>query len=182
MACGGGNEADPKETSLDDQAQERIELITEMEETVAADKARQDVESRQRLLVAYADFANKFNQNSMTPEYLFRAGKLANEMGKSRRAIEYLTNLHDGFPNYEKRTEAAFLVGFIYENMLNDREMAQRAYEKVIEFYPESHWAGEAQASIELLYLTDEQKIAKFKKQNQQEWSSVAQTQFREEK
>ena len=173
FACGGSDEGGMDSTSnsveelRSEQAKVAQEKLSALEEQVEADTARADFQVRQKLLVAYANYANNFNDDPLTPEYLFRAAKLANEMGKSRRAIEYLINLHDGFPTYGKRTEAAFLVGFIYENVLNDRIRAQEAYEKVIEFYPESTWASEAQASIELLYLTDEEKIAKFKKQNQ---------------
>lgn len=127
----------------------------------------QDVDLKRNLLGNYTSFANKYPQDDMTAEYLFRAGKLANEIGKPRKAIDLLMNAHDGHPKFDKRTETAFLIGFIYENVLNDRIKAQEAYEKVIEFYPESPWAADAQSSIELLYLTDAQKILKFKEKNQ---------------
>ncbi len=74
--------------------------------------------------------------------------------------------MHDGFPNYERRVEAAFLIGFIYESVLNDRTRAEEYYTKVVELYPESTWAQEAQSSLKLLYLTDEEKIKMFMEQN----------------
>ncbi len=152
--------------SKEDVYTQKKERLVELEAAVKADTGYADAKLRQQLLAAYASFTNQYNQDDMAPEYLFRAGKLANEIGKPRRAIDFLMNAHDGYPTFDKRTEAAFLVGFIYENVLNDREMAQKAYEKVIELYPESSWADDAQASIQLLYLTDQQKIQKFKEQN----------------
>ncbi|MFM1932361.1 MAG: hypothetical protein RL226_1664 [Bacteroidota bacterium] len=165
-AC-SGDSSKTEASSLPDSGEQK-ERIDELEVIVENDTLRNDLVSRQRLLNAYTDYSNKFREDELSPEYLFRAAKLAIEMGKSRNAIDYLTNLHDGFPEYKKRTEAAFLVGFIYETMLNDRIMAQKAYEKVVELYPDTQWAEDAKASINLLYMTDEQKIQFFMEKNQQ--------------
>lgn len=148
--------------------EQKLERIEELERKVSDDQQIQDFASRKKLMVAYSVFVNNHRDNPRTPEYLFRAGKLANEIGKHRKAIDYLTQVHDGFPSFDKRAESAFLVGFIYEHMLNDREMAQRTYEAVIDNYPDTQWAADAKASIDLLYLTDKQKIQKFKEQNTQ--------------
>lgn len=158
-------EAPSATTSKEELYTQKKEKLVALEAAVKADETYADVKQRQQLLALYAEFTNQYHQDEMAAEYLFRAGKLANEIGKPRRAIEFLMNAHDGYPKFDKRTEAAFLVGFIYENVLNDREMAQKAYEKVIELYPESSWAADAKASIALLYLTDDQKIKKFKEQ-----------------
>lgn len=171
-ACGDGEhpagKAAPTETpdSKSDKTA-KMQQIVDLEAAVDADELGEDIKLRQRLLVAYSDFVNYHNTEEMAPEYLFRAAKLANEIGKPRRAIEYLVNLHDGFPRYERRTEAAFLAGFIYENVLNDRSMAEKYYEQVVELYPKSPWAEDARLSLKLLYLTDEEKIQIFLKQNQ---------------
>lgn len=166
VACSPSS--DEKGAVVNNTAEEKKEVIAQLEAKVEADTMRMDFNARKQLLSRYAEFSNEFREEELTPEYLFRAAKLAVEMGKSKNAIEYLTNLHDGFPKYERKIEAAFLVGFIYENMLNDRPSAQKAYEKVVELYPESPWAQDAKASINLLYLTDEQKIEKFMKQNEE--------------
>ncbi len=159
-------EADPKVMMLED-LEQKLERIEELEKKVVLDREMKDYASRSKLIVAYSVFVNNHRQDPRVPEYLFRAGKLANEIGKPRKAIEYLSEVHDSYPNFDKRAESAFLVGFIYEHMLNDREMAQKAYEAVIDNYPDSQWSADAKASIDLLYLTDEQKIAKFKEQQE---------------
>jgi tetratricopeptide (TPR) repeat protein len=169
VACGDTHPADQAEnraSAMTQEAADKITAIEALEAQVSADSSGQNLRLRQQLLVAYSDFINFNNAEEMTPEYLFRAAKLANEVGKPRKAIEHLINLHDGFPKYPRRTEAAFLIAFLYENMLNDREMAEKYYEKVVELYPESTWAEDAKASLKLLYLTDEEKIAKFIEQN----------------
>lgn len=169
-ACGDSHPAGQAENSAKASTQEaadKIAAIADLEAQVQADSSGQNLRVRQQLLVAYADFINFHNSEEMTPEYLFRSAKVSNEIGKPRKAIEHLINLHDGFPTYPRRTEAAFLIAFLHENMLNDREMAEKYYEKVVELYPESTWAEDAKASLKLLYLTDEEKIQKFIEQNQ---------------
>ncbi|MGF1565264.1 MAG: tol-pal system YbgF family protein [Flavobacteriales bacterium] len=144
----------------------KLEQILDLEEQVQAETTGQDIKLRQRLLVSYADYANYHHEEPEVPEFLFRSAKLAVEIGKPRKAIEHLVNLHDGYPKYERRTEAAFMIAFIYESVLNDRIRAEEYYNKVIEFYPESIWAEDAKASLKLLYLTDEEKIKMFMEQN----------------
>lgn len=160
----GGSDVKAEVMMLDD-LEEKLERIEELEKVVAADRNMAEVAPRKKLITAYSVFINHHHDHPRVPEYLFRAGKLANEIGKPRKAIEYLTQLYDGYPSFDKRAESAFLVGFIYEHMLNDREMAQKAYETVIDNHPDTQWSSDAKASIDLLYLTDEQKIAKFKEQ-----------------
>jgi tetratricopeptide (TPR) repeat protein len=170
VACGDthpADEAESRASAMTKEAADKISAIEDLETQVSADSSGQNMRVRQQLLVAYADFINYNNAEEMTPEYLFRSAKVANEIGKPRKAIEHLINLHDGFPKYPRRTEAVFLIAFLYENMLNDREMAEKYYEQVVELYPESPWAEDAKASLKLLYLTDEEKIAKFIEQNQ---------------
>ena len=144
----------------------KLEQIAELEKDVEAETTGQDLKLRKQLLVSYADYANYHHEEPEVPEFLFRSAKLAVEIGKPRKAIEHLINLHDGYPNYERRTEAAFMVGFIYESVLNDRIKAEEYYNKVVELYPESTWAEDAKASLKLLYLTDEEKIKMFMEQN----------------
>lgn len=144
----------------------KLEQILDLEKQVKAETTGQDVKLRQRLLVSYADYANYHHDEIEVPEFLFRSANLAVEIGKPRKAIEQLVNLHDGFPSYARRTEAVFMIAFIYESVLNDRLKAEQYYTKVVELYPESTWAEDARASLKLLYLTDEEKIKMFMEQN----------------
>lgn len=172
FACGGsepspsGDQSNAAPMRSDRAA--KIKQIEALEAEVRNDASGEDTKVRQQLLVAYADFVNFHHEDDNTPEFLFKAAKMAVEVGKPRRAIEYLVNLHDGFPRYERKIEASFMTGFIYENILNDRIMAEKYYERVIELYPESSWAEDARVSLQLLYMTDEEKIELFLKKNQQ--------------
>lgn len=120
-------------------------------------------------MVAYSEWGNQFHDHPSTPEYLFQAGRLAMELGRPKKAIAFFTDLHDGFPTFKKRTESAYLVGFVYDNILNDRIMAERAYDKVIELYPDTEWAATAEAMKSQLYMTDDQLIEMLKEKNQEQ-------------
>jgi tetratricopeptide (TPR) repeat protein len=170
-ACGDSSDTqgkgDVKDAEYRSDRAAKMKQIEALEAAVKADQSGEDSKVRQQLLVAYADFVNFHHDDENTPEFLFKAAKMAVEVGKPRRAIEYLVNLHDGFPRYERKIEAAFMTAFIYENMLNDRIMAEKYYERVVELYPESNWAEDARVSLQLLYMTDEEKIELFIKKNQ---------------
>lgn len=163
---GPGNTPPAHDAEYQSNKEAKLEQIADLEQQVEAETSGQDLKLRKRLLVSYADYANYHHEEPEVPEFLFRSAKLAVEIGKPRKAIEHLINLHDGFPKYERRIEAAFMIGFIYESVLNDRIRAEEYYTKVVELYPESTWAQEAQASLKLLYLTDEEKIKMFMEEN----------------
>lgn len=144
----------------------KLELINELEAKVWGEGANPDEKTQRQLLIAYSEWGNNFRDDERTPEYMFQGGRIAMILNKPRRAIELFLGVHDGFPKYEKRIESAYLVGFIYDDMIGDREMARKYYLKVIELYPESTWAESAKALNEQLYMTDDEIIKMFQEKN----------------
>jgi TolA-binding protein len=65
-----------------------------------------------------------------------------------------LRDIHDHYANYDKRSVCAFLVGFIAEVELNDREQAKKTYQQVIEVHPDSDAAKWARQSLQNLEAT----------------------------
>jgi TolA-binding protein len=62
--------------------------------------------------------------------------------------MSQLRDIHDHYKDFDKRPICAFLVGFIAEVELNDREQAKKTYEQVIELHPQSAAADWARQSI----------------------------------
>lgn len=173
LACSNGGDAS-KDTPIPEGAipieefqANKLARIQELEVAVLPDLVNAEDLKKRQLMVAYSEWGNQFHDHPSTPEYLFQAGRLAMELGRPKKAIAFFTDLHDGFPTFKKRTEAAYLVGFIYDNILNDRIMAERAYDKVIELYPDTEWATTAEAMKSQLYMTDDQLIEMLKEKNQ---------------
>lgn len=107
-----------------------------------------EVEVRSQLMELYAQFANGCHEDVRTAEMLFRRADLLRSAGKFQEAMTQLRDIHDHFPNFEKRSVCAFLVGFISEVELNDREQARTTYEQVVALHPDSRAAEWASQSL----------------------------------
>jgi hypothetical protein len=119
-----------------------------------------------RLLRAYQDYFNKHPQDTVALNYLFEAGRVAVSLEKYDKAVELFANFHDGSANRVRRAEAAYLVAFVYDNHLHLPSKANTQYNKVIELYPESPWAGQARQALHLVGKTDEEILQFLKEKN----------------
>ena len=106
------------------------------------------VDIRQKLLIGYADFARLHPDDPFVPEALMRRADLLVAAGKYEQAVLQLQNLHDGHPSYEKQAMCAFLVAFVYDEHLKDRDLAKRAYERVMAVHPATPEAALAEQSL----------------------------------
>ena len=70
------------------------------------------------------------------------------------------------YPDYEKASECLFMKGFIYDNNLQDYEMAKKIYLEFLEKYPDDEFADDAQASIDNLGKSLEEIIQEFEMKN----------------
>lgn len=119
---------------------------------------------RTSLLRAYADFANACNGESATPEMLFRRADLLRSLGAFEEAMTQLRDVHDHFPQYPQRARCAFLVGFIAETELGDREQARLTYRQVMEVHPDSEEAEWARISLAQLDLRGDELLRNFQR------------------
>lgn len=165
-ACNGDS---PNEGQVDQETKDSLLIVIDgLEARAFAETVRMDKTVGNQLMKEYINYSNQFHNDSLSSEYLFKAGGIARNLKKFRKAIEIYQNVHDGFPNYHQRTEAMFLIAFIYDNDLNDRERAKEHYELVIDTYPEHKFAQDAAARLETLHMTDDQLIEYFEQKNQE--------------
>ena len=128
------------DTSLKEQIQQWESIA------FVGDSLRVDI--RQKLLVGYADFARLHPDDPFVPEALMRRADLLVAAGKYEQAVLQLQDLHDGHPSYDKQAMCAFLVAFVYDEHLKDRDLAKRAYERVIAIHPVTPEAALAEQSL----------------------------------
>lgn len=128
-----------------------VEEINRLETALLRSGENIDGDIRAQLMKAYASFANSCHEHEFTPEALFRRADLLRSAGKFQEAMTQLRDVHDNYANYDKRSVCAFLVGFIAEVELNDREQAKKTYQQVIEVHPDSEAANWARLSLENL-------------------------------
>jgi len=117
-------------------------------------------------IAAYTNYAQQFPNDSITPDYLFKAGEIASSVRQGQRAIDIYNSIYEKYPSYKKVHYCLFLQAFIYETQLNNIEKARVLYNKVIEKYPNESIAHDAKACIQNLGKSDEELIKEFEARN----------------
>lgn len=159
-----GNEegaADGKPPITKEVLQKNIEEV----EKKAQAHTELDLATANSLLALYSDYAKNNPEDPKTPEYLFKAGRIATTMKLGKQAVQYFEQAYS-YKDFDKAPDALFLKGFVYESVLNDTANARKTYEEVITKYPDSHLANDAKASIENMGKTPEELIREFEKKN----------------
>ncbi|MEI6489665.1 MAG: tetratricopeptide repeat protein [Bacteroidota bacterium] len=119
-------------------------------------------------LTAYTEFVNLFPDDSLSADFLFKAGEVATAIKQYPQALSYYKNITDKYPTYKNYVMSLYLQGFLQDNYLNADDKAKEIYSQVLEKYPTSTFANDAKAAIQNLGKSDEQLIKEFKKKNGQ--------------
>jgi len=149
--------------SVESDCATRAEAIRAAEKDLVAGGLEPDAEARSALTRAYAEFANACHEDSLTAEYLFRRADLLRSAGKFAEAVAQLRDVHDHFPEYPDRARCAFLVAFINEVELMDRELAKAGYEQVLLLYPGTEEAAMAEQILSTWGVSDEELVRTFR-------------------
>lgn len=160
-ACGGPSDAlngEGKSCAV------RLEAIGALEQELFGDGVTPRGEVRDQLLREYAAFANACNGEVSAPEMLFRRADLLRSKGAFEEAMTQLRDVHDHFPAYAQRARCAFLVGYIAETELGDREQARLTYQQVIDVHPDTEEAEWARISLEQLDLRADELLRNFQR------------------
>ena len=155
IACGGGNTDTGTDTA------EAVKRIRAMEDSVFENLAF-DQRSAQALLDVYKAFATAHPQDTMAPEYLFRAAGVAKSVRDADQSLRLYDRIIKDYPSWRRIPDTYYLRAFTLDNDLDRIGEARTAYEDVINRFPDHAFARDAKAMIENLGLTDEQLIQKF--------------------
>ncbi len=117
---------------------------------------------------SYNDFVKAFPDDSLCPDFLFKAGEIATATKQYPQSLMYYKNITDKYPNYKNYTASLYLQGFLLDNYLNDDAKAKVIYEEVIAKYPTTIYADNAKMAIRNLGKSDDELIKEFKKKNGQ--------------
>lgn len=99
----------------------------------------------------YSLYENQYPEDSLTPELMFRKASLFKSLGKANEAIEVLTKIEKNYPNYLNMDVCLFLLGDIYENMLQDTAQARKYYQNLITKFPKSTLSDDASVILQNL-------------------------------
>jgi len=109
------------------------------------------------LMREYAAFANSCSNDSLAPEFLMRRADMLRGKGKTIEAISAFTAIHDGYPHYPNKVNCALISAFLYDTVLNDKEMAEKIYQEVVNLYPDTEEAKKAKVALKYLRETPEE-------------------------
>lgn len=144
-----------------------INEIIELEKSVYSDTTGIiDKTKVAELIDHYVSYADKYPEDSKSPEYLYNAANVSMNLMNSQKAITLFNRIMKEYPGYEKNAECLFMTGFIYDNNLQDFDKAKEIYEEFLDKYPDDEFADDAQASIDNLGKSLEEIIEEFEQKN----------------
>ena len=116
------------------------------------------------LLSAYQNFSSKYPDDSLSPEYLFKAAGLAAGLNRGTQAIGLYESIKGTYPDYRKIPECYFMEAFTYENTLGNNGKANELYNEFLARYPDHELADDARAAIKFLGKSPEEIVLEFDK------------------
>jgi len=136
--------------------------VDSAEKVMSADKTY-NMKNAMGTLKAYNDFVQKYPNDTLTAEYLFRAADLAQGAKQYTQAVNYLETIIENHKDYPKSDVACFMAAYTYDTYLEDvnhgGDRAKQLYQFVIDNYPNSTWAEQAKVLITYVGVSDEVMI-----------------------
>ena len=159
FSCG---EAEPTADAKMIEARTRIRT---MEDSLFEHKAF-DRRSAQAMVDVYKAYVAAYPQDSLAPEYLFRAAGTVKSMGDPDQSLKLYDRITTDYADWRRNVDVLYMKALTLDDDLDRDGEAKTVYEQVIAKYPDHPFARDAKAMIENLGLTDEELIAKFKAMN----------------
>ncbi len=152
-------------TSCQSPRDESIANIENTEMEVFSENGMIDRNRVDELIETYVGFADEFPEDTLAPDYLFKAGDISMNTNRSRQAIRFYDRIITEFPDYKKTPEAMFLKAYVYENNLGRLDKAKEIYETFLTLYPNNEFADDAEVSLRFLGKSPEELIEIFQQE-----------------
>lgn len=152
---------------------EQIELSTKIQELepklMDAKTYAIDYQVAKELVPAYLKYVNTFPQDSISPDYLYKAAEISQGLGQGNQSVKYYEQFLADYPNNKRTNIALFQMAFVYENVVQNKEMAVKYYKEFLEKYPDHELAASAEVSIANIDKSPEELIKEFETKNKAE-------------
>jgi tetratricopeptide (TPR) repeat protein len=143
--------------------------IQAIEKKIGAEDFKLDekgIQTANALIQAYLEFAENYKDSPEAPDYLYKAADLSLNINQSKQSLDLYNRIIYQYPDYKKVPECLFLMGYIYENYLQELGKAREIYEQFLAKYPNHDFADDARVSIENLGKSPEELIRSFEEKN----------------
>ncbi|MDD2563512.1 MAG: tetratricopeptide repeat protein [Salinivirgaceae bacterium] len=119
-----------------------------------------------KLINLYWNYYDENPTDSISATYLYRAAESSLYINQGIKAISYLTCIESEFPTFQNMGNVIFLIGFTYENNMQDYTKAKQYYELFIEKYPDHPLVKDTHILIRNLGKTPEELVKEFETAN----------------
>jgi len=144
--------------------EESIEkIIDELKESNTIDK-----EKVGELIESIDVFSEENPTNKNTPKHLELKAKYLGAMGQNAEALKVYNDIYTNYKQYENRPDALFMMAFLYENNMLNKEKAKEYYQKYLNEFPNEDFAKDAKFSLDNIDKTPEELMEMFNKQNKE--------------
>ena len=125
-------------------------------------------------ITAYEQYAESFPEDSLSPEYLFKAADLYRAKREFEPALDIYENIQTNYNDFSKVPQTIFLQGFVYDNDLKDMPKAKERYEAFLTKYPDHDLAKDVRFSLAHLGKSPEEIIKEFTKKQEEQADSLS--------
>lgn len=108
-------------------------------------------EQTDKAILTLDSIGKKYPGNTLAADVLMAKTKILIQQKKYTDAVVLLKQIADTYPDNLWADDAVFMMGDIYENQLNNPELAKTFYQKIITDYPGSLWLNDARKRFRIL-------------------------------
>lgn len=105
----------------------------------------------------YFEFAENYPDDSLAPEYLFRAADLAIFLHDFKTTLGLYDRILTDYKQYPKIPQALFMKAFTYDQYIQDPMKAAEYYRQFIALYPNHELTDDASQALLFCGKTDEE-------------------------
>lgn len=139
--------------------EERISQIEDFEDSIFESAIAANPETADQLTDMYVAFANKYPNDTLSPQYLLKAADMQSNVLHTARALELFDRVIDEYPDFDEVPMCYFLKGNALE--LNSQiEEAKAAYEEFLAKYPNHYMAEQTRMMLPRIGMSPEEMLA----------------------
>lgn len=138
--------------------EERINQINDFEDSVFESAIGADPEVADQLTKMYIDFADKYQNDTLAPEFLMKAGEVQSNVLHTERAIEIFDRVINDYPDFEDVPMCYFLKGNAYDlNCQYDK--AKVAFQEYVDKFPNHFMAEQTRIMLPRIGMSPEEML-----------------------
>lgn len=139
--------------------EERIDAIENFEDSIFESAVAADPQVADQLTQLYVEFADKYPNDPLSPQYLMKAADVQSNVLHTERAVELFDRIIQDYPDFDEVPMCYFLKGNALE-LNSQMDEAKAAYEEFLAKYPDHYMADQTRKMLPLIYMSNEEKLA----------------------